>query len=79
MHYNHTILKAALTEAVRKGLITRNPAEAAKAPEPSATGSRRSVMNTWSAKEVATFLQGVSDHRHADLYAWRCIDGVPAR
>ncbi len=32
-------------------------------------------MNTWSAKEVATFLEGVSDHRHADLYTFLALTG----
>lgn len=75
VQYNHMLIKAARSEAVRKGLITRNPAEAATAPKPGTASAQRSVMHTWSAKELASFLEGVADHRHADLYAFLAYTG----
>ena len=60
VRYIHTILSAALTDAVKKGLLIRNPAVAASPP--SAKAARPPEMAWWRPEELETFL----DHVRAD-------------
>ena len=57
----HTVLRRALTDAFRRGMITRNPAEIAHAPKrrPLATGELRA----WNAHQLHDFLEFVAGHR----------------
>ncbi len=59
----HTTLHRAFRDAVRWGLITRNPATSADPPKLRANG--RFEFSTWSAAELRHFLQFV---REDDLY-----------
>jgi integrase len=61
VQYTHTILKAALSDAVRWDLISKNPADGADPPT-----VRTPEMKTWSADEVRSFLARVRKDR---LYA----------
>jgi integrase len=57
----HMVLRRALTDAVRRGIITRNPAEIVHAPKrrPLASAERRA----WNAQQLTTFLDLAAAHR----------------
>ena len=55
MRYAHTIIHKCLADAVREGLLARNPADLAKPPAMSAT--RAPEMSTWSPEELREFLR----------------------
>lgn len=59
--YTHTILHRAFRDAVRWGLVGRNPADLADPPK-----QRSPEMQVWATEELRTFLGAVRDDR---LYA----------
>ena len=61
VQYVHATIRKALNDAVRWGLLVRNPALHAAAPRP-----RRAELATWTAGELRWFLACVRDDR---LYA----------
>jgi integrase len=64
VQYVHATIRKALNDAVRWGLLVRNPAQHAAPPRP-----RRGELRTWTADELRRFLDGLQDER---LYAaWR--------
>lgn len=65
VRYVHTILRKALSDAERWGLLQRNPADLADPPRRDTERQRR-IMQTWSAEELARFLDHARDDR---LYA----------
>ncbi|MGZ4179903.1 MAG: site-specific integrase [Solirubrobacteraceae bacterium] len=81
----HAVLRRALNDAVRWGKLTRNPASAADPPS-----LPRSRAQSWSARELRTFLERVADDRLYPLWRlaattgmrrgellglpWRCLD-----
>jgi integrase len=68
--YVHTIISAALRDAVEAGLLSRNPA--AKAHPPTVKQARAPEMHPWTAGQLAAFL-GWS-REHSDLHAaWRVL------
>lgn len=54
----HAVLRRALSDAARLGLIVRNPAASARPPSP-----ERVEQSTWTPAELNTFLASVQDHR----------------
>lgn len=64
VQYCHMILHRALVDAVRRGAVVRNVADYALVPAPRRT-RRSAEMATWTASEVATFLDST---RHDRLY-----------
>ncbi len=58
------MVRKALSDAVRWGLVSRNAAELADPPKLRQSGD--ADMTTWTASELRSFLGGVGDHR---LYA----------
>lgn len=56
----HMVLRRALTDAVRRGLITRNPADIAHAPKrrPLATAEIRA----WNAQQLSAFVELAAGH-----------------
>ncbi len=63
----HMILRRALDDAVRRGLILANPAKVAHAPKrrPLSSGTSR----VWNAQQLGEFLSSAADHRcHAALW-----------
>ena len=52
----HVVVRRALSDAVREGLITRNVADAAVVPRP-----KRIEMKTWTAADLRRFLEAVQD------------------
>ena len=63
VRYVHTIVRKALSDATRKGLIVRNPSDASTPP--SAKSARAPEMSFWSPAELHRFLDFIEDH---DLY-----------
>jgi integrase len=57
----HVVLRKALADAERLGLVPRNAAAAARAPT-----VRRPEFETWSSEDLRTFLESIKEHR---LYA----------
>ncbi len=55
VRYVHTILRKALSDATRKGLIVRNPSDAATPP--SAKAARAPEMSFWTPAELDRFLR----------------------
>lgn len=70
--YVHTILSAALDDAVAKGLLVRNPAKAATSPRDTTSATWR---RTWTAKELAAFLAGVQGHRRGPVFSFLALTG----
>jgi integrase len=71
VRYIHTILKAALQEAVTQGLLATNPAD--KAKPPSAKEARPPEMVCWTAEQLAAFLEWADRHDYPDVMAWRVL------
>jgi integrase len=72
----HTVLKGALSAAVKKRLLTVNPADAATPPPESA--ARPPEMTTWSPAETRNWLEHElvrSDRLHA-LWRLACMTGL---
>lgn len=69
--YLHTIVKAVLADAVRKGLLTDNPACAATPPAP----GPRPAHTTWTATQLADFLHQTRHHRYGALWAFLALTG----
>lgn len=58
VRYTHTILHRALRDAVRWGLLARNPADLADPPK-----HRTPEMQVWTTEQLRTFLRSVNDDR----------------
>ena len=67
----HIALRRSLADAERFGLVQRNVAALVKAPSP-----RRRALETWTADEVRTFLESVSDDRLAAAYRLLATTGM---
>jgi integrase len=93
VRYVHTMLSAALSDAVSKGLLARNPA--INATPPSAKSAKAPEMAWWSPSELRAFLGFTADHDLAVLFrvagatgmrrgelvglTWRAVDLDAAR
>jgi integrase len=64
VHEIHTVLHRALGDAVRRGILIRNPAELAHTPKRRPMGSAE--MRCWNADQLNEFLRAASSH---PLYA----------
>ena len=69
VRYVHTIIRKALSDARRKGLITRNVAD--DATPPSAKASRAPEMCFWTPGQLRQFLAATAGDEHAPL--WRLV------
>jgi integrase len=67
----HTILKAALREAVTRGLMATNPAD--KAKPPAARDAKAPEIHPWTAGDLSTFLSWVDEHGCSDAGAYRLL------
>lgn len=63
--YTHTVLRTALEDARRDGLIAVNPTD--DATPPSTTAARAPEMSAWTPAELRTFLTATSDSDHWPL------------
>jgi len=66
-----TILSMALREAVRRGLIVRNPCEAVKLPD-----LDRKPARTWDPTQVVRFIEATADDRYALLFRLILLRGL---
>jgi integrase len=74
VRYVHTIVRKCLADAVREGLLARNPADLAKPPSLSST--RAPEMQTWEPEELRQFLALVESDRLAALYRLAGMTGL---
>ncbi len=74
VRYIATILKSALSDAVRKDLIVRNVADAATPP--SAKSARAPEMRFWTPGELQAFLLYMAEHRHFALFRLAAMTGM---
>jgi len=74
VRYVHVIVSAALSDAVAKGLLARNPASAATPPAAGAT--RAPEMGWWRPEELRAFLAFVEDHELGTLLRVAAMTGM---
>jgi hypothetical protein len=67
VRYCHTILRAALQEAVRQRLIATNPADLARPP--AARAARAPEVRPWSAQQLTTWQAWAELHQCPDAVA----------
>jgi integrase len=77
IRYCHTILRAALQEAVRQRLIATNPADLARPP--AARAAKAPEIHPWNAQQLATWQAWVEEHQCPDAVAWRALAYTGAR
>jgi integrase len=71
VRYVHTILKAALREAVTQGLLATNPAD--RANPPAARAAKAPEIHPWTAAQLSSFIAWAEEHGCADAVAWRVL------
>jgi integrase len=59
VRYAHTVLRKALSDAIRWGVLSSNPA--VSADPPSAKSAKAPAMTTWRASELRVFLEHIRD------------------
>ena len=59
----HSVIRRALNEAIKWGLIYKNPCSGVTPPRP-----EKSVPEVWSVEQAQEFLQAVRDHRWYAIY-----------
>ena len=69
----HAVLHRALKDAVRWGRLSRNPIEAADPPRVNGSGHE---MRTWSAEQLAAFLEATKDDRLHALWHLLALTGL---
>ncbi len=75
VRYVHTIAHRMLKDAMKWGRLTRNPADAADPPKSTSSGSPDMV--TWTADELARFLDGArTTDRHWPAYLLLATTGM---
>ncbi len=74
VRYLHVIVHKALSDALRKGLVVRNVAEAADPPKASA--SQRVEMKTWTAEQLRAFLSHVRGDRLEAAFVLAATTGM---
>lgn len=72
--YVHSILHHALTDATRKGLVTRNVADAASPP--TAKAAKAPEMAWWTPEELSCFLHLMLGEEHFPLYRLASMSGM---
>ena len=70
VRYIHTIIHGVLAQAVKDGLLLRNPADAATPP--TAREAKAPEMTCWSSAQLAAFL-GWSERHCQDHALWRTL------
>jgi integrase len=67
----HALLRAALNDAVKEGLLALNPAALAKAPK-----IERRKLATWKPDELRKFLEAAADDRNFSAYLLEATTGA---
>jgi integrase len=65
VRYLHTIIHGVLGQAVRDGILLRNPADAATPP--TAAEAKAPEMQCWSAGQLAAFLRWAAENSHSHV------------
>ena len=71
VQYIHAILHKALKQALKWGLITKNPSDLVEVPKPD-----KKRFKIWNPKEVKLFLSTVKNHRWYPIYVIACYCGL---
>ncbi len=71
VRYIHTIIHGVLGQAVRDGLLARNPADAATPP--SAREAKAPEMHPWDASQLAAFLGWAREHAPSGYALWHVL------
>lgn len=74
VRYTHTVRRAALGDAERKGIIVRNVAQFADAP--TAKSAKAAEPKSWTPEELSTFLKATYDHKHGPLFHVAALTGL---
>jgi integrase len=67
----HAVLRQALAQAVRWGMVPRNPCDAVTPPRP-----KDKEMQAWSEEETRTFINGVADDEYRALWLLAVMVGL---
>jgi integrase len=70
------LVRAALDSAVTTGLLPDNPAAAVRPPDPRKRPSARRRATSWTAGELATFLDASASDRHWMLFPLAAATGM---
>jgi integrase len=79
IRYCHTLLKSALSEAVRQSLIAVNPADRATPPAAREAKAQAPEMGTWTGRQIGKFLAWAAAAALPDATAWRVLAFSGAR
>jgi integrase len=71
VRYIHTIIHGVLGQAVKDGLLLRNPADAATPP--SAREAKAPEMHPWNATQLAAFLGWAREHAPTGYPLWHLL------
>ncbi len=74
VRYVHTILRKALADAERKGLVLRNVADLASPP--SAKSAKAPEASTWTPEQLHRFLEISVDHQYFALFRTAGMTGM---
>jgi integrase len=74
VRYVHSIIRKALSDAVRKDLVVRNVA--LTATPPAASAARAPEFSVWTTEELRTFLASVAGHHHGALFHLYGLTGL---
>lgn len=74
VRYTHTVVRKALADGQRKGLLARNVADLASPP--SAKSARPPEMRFWTAEQLGDFLGAVADDRLFPLWRTAAFTGM---
>jgi integrase len=72
----HQIIRAALNDAVTRGLLASNPAATAHAPDPRTRPSSRRRARSWTADELGDFLVETAENGYAMLFRLAAATGM---
>lgn len=76
VHYCHVIIKAILSDAVRRGALVSNPANGATPPSAKPAAEAGHTFTTWTASDVATFMDRSAQHRYGPIFAFLALTGA---
>lgn len=76
VRYIHTILRAALAQAVDWDLLMRNPADRVKPPKLDAAGNSHETIHTWNREQLSLFLAKTRDDRLHSLWLLLATTGM---
>ena len=71
VQYIHSVIRLSLNQALKSGLLYRNPTDGVTPPRP-----RRQVPKTLSAEQAKLFLVSINDHRWYPIYVLALMTGM---